>query len=31
MNKQTFLNLDSEKNFISFAYLKDSVDNIDKF
>lgn len=31
MSKQTFLNLDSEKIFISFACLKDSVDNIDRF
>ena len=31
MGKQTFLNLDSEKIFISFACLKDEIDNIDKF
>ena len=31
MGKQTFLNLDNEKIFISFACLKDVVDNIDRF
>lgn len=31
MGKKTFLNLDSEKMFISFACLKDAVGNIDKF
>ena len=31
MDKQTFLNLDNEKIFISFACLKDVVDNIDRF